>query len=203
MEFDVVPIDDPRVLRGMAHPVRGRLMDEIAARGSARATDLATSLGLPVSRISFHLRQLAKYGFIREDASQRKDNRERIWCLTSRDGLEVSDEITSRPGGAAAVESLLAQIVRVRQEEVRQFYAKDERPPGSYVTRDIPIRIKREQAEELADLIYRTIRTYVAEHQPTEATNEVSTYMVRLYVQPYLDTVPLTDLKDESPKIDG
>lgn len=57
---------DPRTLRALSHPVRLRILDELATRGPATATELAERIGESAANCSWHLRQLAQHGFIEE-----------------------------------------------------------------------------------------------------------------------------------------
>ncbi|MGH3375061.1 MAG: winged helix-turn-helix domain-containing protein [Actinoallomurus sp.] len=57
---------DARELRVLAHPVRMRLHQALYERGSATATELAEMVGESPANCSWHLRQLAKYGFVEE-----------------------------------------------------------------------------------------------------------------------------------------
>jgi len=50
----------------MAHPLRIRLVEELAFRGPMTATQLAELVGESPANTSWHLRQLAKYGFVEE-----------------------------------------------------------------------------------------------------------------------------------------
>jgi hypothetical protein len=68
---------DPRVLRAMAHPFRLRLLDLIVRRGTLTSAEAADATGENTGNCSFHLRQLAKYGFI--EPAQSRDGRERRW----------------------------------------------------------------------------------------------------------------------------
>jgi predicted ArsR family transcriptional regulator len=65
-------------LKGLTHPVRVRMLTMLRLDGPATATALATRLGLNTGATSYHLRQLAKHGFIVDDES-RGDGRERWW----------------------------------------------------------------------------------------------------------------------------
>jgi hypothetical protein len=58
-----------------------RILTELDAAGSLRAADLAARLDIPANQASFHLRQLAKYGFV-ELAPGGSDRRARPWRLT-------------------------------------------------------------------------------------------------------------------------
>lgn len=84
--------------------MRMRIIGELATRGSCRAVDLAGALGEPANSVSFHLRQLARYGLIVEDAERGTDKRERWWRAPSDQGFIVDlDELRKLPGGSQAV----------------------------------------------------------------------------------------------------
>ena len=62
-----------------AWPIRYvQLCDELNLHGPATATQLAARLGEEVRASDYHLRQLAKYGFVEEDPD-RGSGRERWW----------------------------------------------------------------------------------------------------------------------------
>jgi len=71
-------INDPGALRALAHPLRLRLLDQLRFGGPATATALAGRLGESSGAASYHLRQLAKHGFVEEDPG-RGSRRERWW----------------------------------------------------------------------------------------------------------------------------
>ena len=69
-------IDDAQLLRAMAHPLRLRLYGSLVKDGPATASELARRLDESSGATSYHLRMLAKYGFI-EDDRERNRGRER------------------------------------------------------------------------------------------------------------------------------
>ncbi|WP_406727626.1 helix-turn-helix domain-containing protein [Streptomyces sp. GD-15H] len=69
---------DARSLRGLAHPLRMRLLNALRRGGPATASQLAAKLGESSGATSYHLRQLAAHGFV-EDAPERGKGRERWW----------------------------------------------------------------------------------------------------------------------------
>jgi DNA-binding transcriptional ArsR family regulator len=71
-------ISDPKAIRALAHPLRLDLLALLAAGGLATAAHCGRILGASQASCSFHLRQLAKYGFV-EDAGAGPDRRERRW----------------------------------------------------------------------------------------------------------------------------
>jgi DNA-binding transcriptional ArsR family regulator len=79
-----VRITDPQRIRALAHPLRLQLMD-LLGEGDLTATQCAERTGESVASCSFHLRMLAKYGYI--EAGQRR-GREKPWKLVTR-SLEI------------------------------------------------------------------------------------------------------------------
>lgn len=88
-------IRDPQTMRALAHPLRMRLIEVIGSEGTATATRCAEIVGGSASNCSFHLRNLAKYGFIERAPGS---GRERPWRLTS-----VSQVIDADPDNPEAV----------------------------------------------------------------------------------------------------
>jgi DNA-binding MarR family transcriptional regulator len=74
-------ITDPMALRALAHPLRLDLLELLTMLGPATAATCARQLETSQASCSFHLRQLAKYGFV-ERSPESGDRRERPWQLT-------------------------------------------------------------------------------------------------------------------------
>jgi DNA-binding transcriptional ArsR family regulator len=104
MSFDgSLLVDDPRAMRALAHPTRLALLDHLHAAGDATATECALFVGESPSSCSYHLRALAKWGFVEE--ADGGVGRERPWRARATriefasDGLEATvlrDEIVAR-----------------------------------------------------------------------------------------------------------
>lgn len=105
---------DPKAIRALAHPMRMRLIELLAHRGTLTATQASQVLGESPANCAFHLRTLAKYGYIEEAGGGQ--GRERPWRRTHV-GLDFPE--SGNPAYHAAVgaleEVLLAQLMeRVR-----------------------------------------------------------------------------------------
>lgn len=74
-------ITDPLATRALAHPLRLDLIEVLTTHGPSTAARAGRRLGVSQASCSFHLRQLAKYGFVEEDPDA-GDRRERVWRLT-------------------------------------------------------------------------------------------------------------------------
>ena len=78
---DVREITDSRTLRALTHPVRLALLEKLILGGASTATELGELIGESPTTCSFHLRQLAKYGFVEEAGGGK--GRSRPWRITS------------------------------------------------------------------------------------------------------------------------
>jgi hypothetical protein len=76
-----IELTDPRAMRAYAHPVRMALLGLLRTRGPLTATQAAAELGESSGTCSFHLRQLAKYGFCEEAGGGK--GREKPWRATA------------------------------------------------------------------------------------------------------------------------
>jgi DNA-binding transcriptional ArsR family regulator len=65
-------------LKAIAHPLRVRLLSLLREEGPSTATKLAEQVGESSGVTSYHLRQLAKHGFVAEDSSL-GSGRDRWW----------------------------------------------------------------------------------------------------------------------------
>jgi DNA-binding transcriptional ArsR family regulator len=78
---DIREVTDARSLRALTHPVRVALLEELVHGGAMTATELGETIGETPTTCSFHLRQLAKYGFVEEAGGGH--GRSRPWRMTS------------------------------------------------------------------------------------------------------------------------
>jgi hypothetical protein len=120
MPGNPVRMTDPKMMRALAHPARIAIWTHIAMRGSATATECAEVAGLSPSACSYHLRTLARYGFVEEDRAAAANGRERPWrakllAFTIEEGPD-------RPAGERVAGQLLVENFRAGAEEIRARY---------------------------------------------------------------------------------
>jgi DNA-binding transcriptional ArsR family regulator len=181
------PLSDPRVLRAIAHPVRTRILDELAASGPVRAADVARELGIPANQASFHLRQLAKYGLVEEAPEEARDRRDRVWRATSTQGYTVNlSELAQAPGGRAAVEvfknSKLAWMHRVVD---RTFAMSKEEGRGVFATSDHALKLTDDEAHQLRQEIDDLVDAWARRTRGRDPDRR--TYLLLQVLQPYPD----------------
>ena len=114
-------ISDARLLRAMTHPLRIRLIGTLRMDGPATASELARRLGESSGATSYHLRILAKYGFI-EDDPERNRGRER-WWRAADEGFEWSLD-TDDAGVIEADRALGRQLSVEYQRWVQRWYSE-------------------------------------------------------------------------------
>ncbi len=108
-------ISDPGALRALAHAGRYAILEHLQSGGPATATECAQVAGLSPSACSYHLRLLARHGFVEEDAS-RDDGRERAWRATSTGWWsDVDPEVD--PSGVQALDSVITRVMMASSDE--------------------------------------------------------------------------------------
>ncbi|WP_067531554.1 winged helix-turn-helix domain-containing protein [Nocardia crassostreae] len=117
-------ITDPAALRALAHPLRQRILRTLAERGPATATGLGAVLGENSGATSYHLRQLAEFGFI-EEATELAKGKERRWRSRPQD-LRFRMDRNPSPELREVMEGLFAMHIADDVDSFQRFQA--ERP---------------------------------------------------------------------------
>jgi DNA-binding transcriptional ArsR family regulator len=119
---DSLLVDDPRAMRALAHPARLALLDHLHAAGEATATECSEFVGESPSSCSYHLRSLAKWGFV-EEAGDRP-GRERPW--------RPSATTIEFPSGGFEATVLRDEIVARSQQRIRNALAREHELPARW-----------------------------------------------------------------------
>jgi DNA-binding transcriptional ArsR family regulator len=120
MPGNPVMLTDPKMMRALAHRARIAIWSYLGLHGPATATQCAEVAGLSPSACSYHLRTLAKYGFVEEDRESAADGRERPWRVRL-----LAFNMEGSPDAPAAwrvASQLLVENLREAAEEVRVRY---------------------------------------------------------------------------------
>jgi DNA-binding transcriptional ArsR family regulator len=129
MPFEPRELTDARAMRALTHPVRLALMEALAhAARPITATEAGRMISESATTCSFHLRQLAKYGFVEE--AGRGAGRRRPWRLTST-GVRFSDAHDDPEAAVAA--ATLGRAMRDRWlDRARASWAERETLPAQW-----------------------------------------------------------------------
>ncbi|MEV3992861.1 helix-turn-helix domain-containing protein [Streptomyces sp. NPDC049837] len=165
---------DPRSLRGLAHPLRIRLLAALRHHGPATASQLAERLGESSGATSYHLRQLASHGFV-EDAPERGKGRERWWQAvhqgTSWDA-SIFDE--QDPETRGAVNVFMHEIATIHGQELSTWIGTMRDWPAEWVRNadlsDFTLRLGPLQVRELSEQLHALINSYRDAEPAQDAT---------------------------------
>jgi predicted ArsR family transcriptional regulator len=178
------PIHDPKVLRAVAHPVRNRVLTELTASGPMRAADLARELDLPANQMSFHLRQLAKYGLVEEAPDAARDRRDRVWRAVAEDGLTFSlRELEQQPGGKAASAVFRRTAADWGHVIVDAAFSDDRDPDVHRTVNENAVRLTKDEAVELAAEIDEVLMRWIERTRGRDDGRR--TYLLFSVLQPY------------------
>ena len=111
-------ISDPQALRALAHTGRYAILERLQTRGPATATECAEVAGLSPSACSYHLRLLARHGFVEEDTSDegRQDGRERVWRAVTA-GWFADPAEDADPREMQAIDSTLTRVMMASSDQ--------------------------------------------------------------------------------------
>jgi DNA-binding transcriptional ArsR family regulator len=180
-------ITDPRTLKALAHPLRVQLLDALREAGPATATSLAERLGESSGSTSYHLRQLAKHGFIEED-DERSGGRERWWRVSPQRVHIHGFDLMSRPETRADATTLLSEIVRQREGRVRRWFAEGASWGKAWqeATIDTEARIVLSRAElaELSEELMAVVTRYIEMGDRPQAPEGAAVVDVQVFAFP-------------------
>ncbi|WP_062377211.1 winged helix-turn-helix domain-containing protein [Demequina pelophila] len=182
---------DPEALKALAHPLRVELFDRLAMYGPATASSLAKGLGETSGATSYHLRQLARHGFIEEDAG-RGTARERWWRI-AKGGLQLSAEHLE--GDAAAREAgdlVTRQWLDLRARHADAFVRRGLAELGTpwveaSMLSTAPATLTAEELEEVNRELLSTLTALVDRYRDREAPEGARPVMFQVNGFPLVD----------------
>ena len=192
MPYEPKRTHDPRVLRALAHPTRGRILDELGATGPMRAADVGEALGIPANQASFHLRQLAKYGLIEPAPEAARDKRDRVWRLPNERGFSLDvEDISAEPGGRAALTVLQRQQSARAHQLVNEVFALKKEKGTLRAIIDQPLKLTKDEAADFLGEVDELIAGWA--ERTRGRSPERRTYIFYSMVQPYPEPLPAGD----------
>lgn len=115
-------VNDALTLRALAHPVRQRLMIRLAGGGPATSAMLAEEFREDRGAMSYHLRFLARYGFIEIDVER---GREKFWRVVPQD-LRIPERSELGPEAAMAADEAGRQMLERNLETLARYWRERE-----------------------------------------------------------------------------
>ena len=116
-------------MRGLAHPLRMRVLGLLRVDGPSTATALGSTLGLSSGVLSYHLRQLERYGFVVEDPT-RGTGRDRWWRAAHRSTTFGS--LRDDPATHGAADSFTAELADRTAERLHEAVREQHQWPTEW-----------------------------------------------------------------------
>ncbi|WP_245160406.1 helix-turn-helix domain-containing protein [Blastococcus sp. CT_GayMR20] len=185
-----VQVTDVRALRALSHPLRNRLLGLLRLNGPATASQLGRTVGESSGSTSYHLRQLAAYGFV-EEAEGHGNARERWWRARHRMTSWQAADVVAQDGGAEVQDEMTrlqldghARVLDAWHEQKEQL---DPAWTAAASVNDYALRLRPDQARALAEELDAVVSRWMHEH-PADVSAE-GTELVAVLA----DVVPLTE----------
>jgi DNA-binding transcriptional ArsR family regulator len=122
---DIRWVTDPDVLKALTHPLRRRIFRLLVQLGPATITVLARHTGADPGQLSFHVRELAKRGFVEEAPELARDRREH-WWRAKRGSWAWSSPFSDDPAVQAVADTADRLMVTEEFERLRAYGAAKE-----------------------------------------------------------------------------
>lgn len=185
-----IRVTDVRALRALAHPLRSRLLGLLRLHGPSTASQLGRLVGESSGSTSYHLRQLAAYGFV-EEVEGEGTARERWWRARHRMTSWEAADVLAQEGGAEVEDELRrqqltghARVLNAWQSQEREL---DPAWSAAASLNDYALRLRPDQAKSLQRELNAVMMRWLADHpadRPTDGTDLVSVL---------IDVVPLKE----------
>jgi predicted transcriptional regulator len=189
-------VRDPKMMRALAHPLRMALIEAIsrADNRTLTATEASELLGESPANCAFHLRTLAKYGFIEEAGGGR--GRERPWRMKYRGlGIEAPWQDTETRLAVHAVASVWIDrwLARARDRLLRMVGY----PPAwqeATLASQTDLYLTPREAQSLGEAMEELVRPYLARRDdPSLRPAGSAHYEVMLFGYPLDEPHALTE----------
>jgi predicted transcriptional regulator len=163
-DFPHLEVRDPKMMRALAHPLRMALIEAIgqAENRTLTATEASELLGESPANCAFHLRTLAKYGFIEEAGGGR--GRERPWRMKYRGlGLTPPWQDTETKIAVHAVASVWFDrwLARARDRLLRMVGYPPAWQEGTLASQ-MDLYLTAAEAKSLGDAVDGLVTPYLA-----------------------------------------
>ncbi|WP_299053736.1 helix-turn-helix domain-containing protein [uncultured Nocardioides sp.] len=178
---------DAAGLRALAHPARLKILGHLRADGPATATSLAARMGLTSGATSYHLRTLAKHGFVVDDA-ERGNGRERWWAAAHQSTRSGPGDYRA-PDERDALEGFLQAVAIVHTERLQRFVEERSSLPREWVdattVSDWGLRLTPSRARELKEALMAVVDGWVEDPEGAhDDSGDASLFEVAIHAFP-------------------
>lgn len=177
-----VDLTDLDTIRALAHPRRQRMLQYLSLHGPMTSAGLARALALNTGATSYHLRELAKTGFV-EEVPELAHGRQRWWRAPQRDL-----RLPARSAQDPALRSVLDEAMRLElADDIEDFLryqqgAEDPEWADAVLTSRGVVRLAAHELREFFDEYIALLNRY--KQRPGTDSPSARTVATRLLVFP-------------------
>jgi DNA-binding transcriptional ArsR family regulator len=173
MSFEGRRVTEPSALRALSHPLRLRILELLELEGPLTATEAATHLDTTASNLSFHLRLLAKHGYVVDTGDG--VGRNRPWRLVDTPVTVKVDDLDE--AGRDAIRVFIGAVAdRYRANALRWLGMRDRFPKrwrNAASDSHLVLHMSAEELSAVAASIDALLQPYLARgsrrHEPGTA----------------------------------
>ena len=158
----VISLEDPAALRALTHPLRQQILGRLRLNGAATASELARELGESSGSTSYHLRQLARYGFVVDDENpaNKRDRRWRAAHAYTSIGQRLLEGAVGEQFQSQRIHDLLESV-----DHVREVQRTDPAWESAGLS-DLRVRLTPEALQRWTEQIVELAHALETEHAP-------------------------------------
>lgn len=185
-------VEDVETLRAFVHPLRMRLLGSLRTDGPATASELGRRFGESSGSTSYHLRQLARYGFVVEDDDQ-PSKRERRWRAAHDVTSWQTTDFLDDDAGRQIVQSLQSEQLRLLVDGVQRWFAEQDQWSRDWIDAaghdDMHLRLRPDDLRALTAEVDAVVERFVERQRPADDP-EAARVAVHLVAYPVQRTTP-------------
>jgi predicted ArsR family transcriptional regulator len=187
-------VSDAQTMRALSHPVRMALIEVLGVEGPMTATEAGERIGESPTTCSFHLRQLAKYGFVEEAGGGK--GRARPWRMTT---LDIAIRGHDDPEAELAADVLTDIFVKRQRDRYQTWQDTKAAYPSEWRKAagetEVVLYLTAEELRQLREKLSEMLRPLVQERHADPSNRPPGSAPVELTVFSY----PLSPPTDSPP----
>jgi DNA-binding transcriptional ArsR family regulator len=177
-------VQDVWALKALAHPLRQQILRHLGQAGPATSTTLARDLGENSGIMSYHLRLLARHGFV-EEIPERRHGKERWWQIVPEHQWIPRGQPLSPAARAALTEMHRLNWADDLEQFARFRAGRDAMgawATGTWASGRSTLTLTRDEAAEFLTEHQRLISRY--QRGPENAPSGARTVIIRFLTYP-------------------
>jgi predicted transcriptional regulator len=179
---------DAEVLKVFTHPLRIRLGRLLHSEGPSTASELARLVDATPSLVSYHLRTMAKYGYVVEDPAGSADGRERRWRHANDltfSHADFADDPAALDTADAVARVLRAEISARHEAALRRLRTMSRAWQDANFSAGPSLRLTAAETEELFTELLAVVDRYQDRAPQTESGEQRERVQLELLGFPY------------------